>query len=78
MNSWLLSGFSGRDLVAVMVKYLEHGMKRHVVICSAYLPYDSEDHPPTKELQELIRYCEGEHFYLIVVCDSQHTLYGVE
>jgi hypothetical protein len=59
MTSWLLPGFSGRDLVAVLVKYLEHGTDRRVVICSAYLPYDSKDPPPTNELEELIRYCEG-------------------
>jgi hypothetical protein len=35
MTSWLLAGFSGRDLVAVLVKYLENGLERRVVICSA-------------------------------------------
>jgi hypothetical protein len=54
MTSWLLPGFSSRDLVSVLVKYLEHGMDRQVVICSAYLPYDSENPPPAKELEELI------------------------
>jgi hypothetical protein len=29
--------------VAVLVRYLELGMERRVVICSAYLPYDSDD-----------------------------------
>jgi hypothetical protein len=78
MTSWLLPAFSGRDLVAVLVKYLEHGTERQVVICSAYLPYDSEDPPPTKELEELIRYCDGEHLYLIIGCDSNthHTAWG--
>jgi hypothetical protein len=37
----VLPELSGRDLVAVLVKYLEHGTERRVVICSAYLPYDS-------------------------------------
>jgi hypothetical protein len=35
MTSWLLARFSGRDLVAVLVKYLENGLERRVVICSA-------------------------------------------
>jgi hypothetical protein len=40
--------------VAVLVKYLEGDTERWVVICSAYLLYDSEDPPPTKELEELV------------------------
>jgi hypothetical protein len=51
MTSWLLPGFSCRDLVAVLFKYLEDETERRVVICSAHLPYDSKDHPPTKELE---------------------------
>jgi hypothetical protein len=49
-----------------------------VVICSAYLPYDSEDPPPSKELEELVHYCEEELLHLIVRCDSNahHTAWG--
>jgi hypothetical protein len=54
MDSWMLPGFSGRDLVAVLVKYFEDGIERQLVVCSAYLPYDSEDPPPTKESEELM------------------------
>jgi hypothetical protein len=73
----MLPRLSGRDLVAVLVRYLEDGTKRRVVICSAYLPYDSEDSPPSKELEELVRYCE-EHLHLIVGCDSNahHAAWG--
>jgi hypothetical protein len=78
MTSWLLTGFSSRDLVAVLVKYLENGMERRVVICSAYLPYDAEDPPPTGELRDLIQYCDEEHLHLIVGCDSNahHAAWG--
>jgi hypothetical protein len=62
----MLPGFSCRDLVAVLVKYIEDGAERLVVVCSAYLPYDSEDPPPTKEFKELMRYCENENLYLIM------------
>jgi hypothetical protein len=65
----MLLGLSGRDLVAVMVRYLEDGTKRRVVVCSAYLPYDSKDPPPYKELEVPVRYCE-EHLHIIVGCDS--------
>jgi hypothetical protein len=74
----MLPGLSGRDLVAVMVRYLEDGTERRVVVCSAYQPYDSEDPPPSKELEELVRYCEEEHLHLIVGCDSNahHAAWG--
>jgi hypothetical protein len=75
MTSWLLTGFSSRDLVAVLVKYLENEMERWAVICSAYLPYDSEDPPPTKEMEELISYYDGEHPHLMIGCDSTHIIW---
>jgi len=48
MNIWVLPGFSCRDLVAVLVKYNEDGAERWLIVCSAYLPYDSEDPPPSR------------------------------
>ena len=41
-----------------------------MVVCSAYLPYDSEDPLPSKELEELVRYCEKENLHLVVGCNS--------
>jgi predicted membrane protein len=38
------------------VKYNEEGVERRLVICSAYLPYDSEDPPPSKELVDVVHY----------------------
>jgi hypothetical protein len=55
----MLPGFSCRDLVAVLVKCNEEGVEQRLVVCSAYLPYDSEEPPPSKELEELVRYCEN-------------------
>jgi hypothetical protein len=73
----MLPGISGRDLVVVMVRYLVHGTERRVV-CSAYLPYDSKDPPPSKELEELVRDSEEKHLHLIVGCDSNahHAAWG--
>jgi hypothetical protein len=70
----MLPGFSCRDLVAVLVKYFEDG----VVVCSAYLPHDSQDPPPTTEFEELMRYCKEEHLCLIIGCDSyaHHSAWG--
>jgi hypothetical protein len=53
-SAWMLPGFSCRDLVAVLIKYDEEGAKGRLVICSAYLPYDSKDPPPSKEFEELV------------------------
>jgi hypothetical protein len=66
MDLWMLPGFSCRDLVAVLVKYTVDGVERCLVVCSAYLPDDSEDPPPMRELEELVRYCEKERLYLVV------------
>jgi len=51
---------------------------RRLVVCSAYLPYDSKDPMPSTELEELVHYCQMEDLYLIVGCDSNahHTACG--
>jgi hypothetical protein len=60
------------------VKYRNGGVERRLVVCSAYLPYDSEDPLPTRELEKLVRHCERQKFYLVVGCDSNmhHTALG--
>jgi hypothetical protein len=78
MDIWMLPGFSCRDVMAVLVKYNEEGVERRMVVCSAYLPYDSEDPPPSRELEELVSYCESDRIQLLVGCDSNvhHTAWG--
>jgi hypothetical protein len=78
MNIWMLPGFSTRDLVAVQIKYFEGEAEKMLVACSAYLPYDSEKLPTTREFEELVCYCEQKNLHLIVGCDSNcnHTLWG--
>jgi hypothetical protein len=73
----LLPGFSWRNLVAVLIKY-EEGAERRLVVCSAYLPYNSQDPPSSKELEELVQYCENENLYLVVGCNSNahHSVWG--
>jgi hypothetical protein len=74
----MLPGFSCKDLVAVLIKYKQRGAERRLVVCSAYLPCDSENPSPSKELEELVRYCENENLYLVVGCDSNahHSAWG--
>jgi len=57
----MLPGFSCRDLVAVLIKYNKDGAERRLVACSAYLSYDSEDPPPSKELEGLVSYYKNEN-----------------
>ena len=59
MIAWVRPVFSCRDLVAIPIKYIEDGAQRRLVVCSAYLPYDSEDPAPKREMVELVRYCEN-------------------
>jgi len=74
----MLSGFSCRDLVAVSVEQIEDGAERWLVGCSANLPHDSKDPPPSKEFEELVQYCENENLYLVIGCDfsAHHTAWG--
>jgi hypothetical protein len=78
MTTWLLPGFSCRGLVAVLINYNEDGAKRRLVVCSAYLPYDTEDPPLLKDLEELVRYCETENLHLVMGCNSNahHIVWG--
>ena len=66
----MLLGFFCRDMVAVLAKHNENGAERRMVVCSAHLPYDSEDPPMLKEFEQLVRYCESENLYLFIGCDS--------
>ena len=72
----MLPGLSCRDLVAILVMYIEDGAERWLVVCSAYLPYDSADPPQSREVEELVRYCENDD--IIVGCESNahHTAWG--
>jgi hypothetical protein len=38
-TSWMLPGFSCRELVEVLVKYFEDGAERQLTVCSNNLPY---------------------------------------
>ena len=78
LNAWVLPGFPCRDLVAILIKYIEDGAERRLVACSAYLSYDSENLPPSREMEEPVRYFDNENLRLIVGCDStaHHTAWG--
>jgi hypothetical protein len=49
-----------------------------LVVCSAYLPYNSKDPPLSKEFEDLVRYCEKENLHIVVGCDfnAHHSVWG--
>ena len=59
--------------MAVLIKYNEEGAERCLVLWSAYLPSDSEDPPPSKELEDLVCFCEKENLYLLWSATPMHT-----
>jgi len=63
---WMLAGFSSMDLVAVLLNYNEGEAERCLVVCSAYLPYASEEPPPTQQFEELLHDSEAKNFYLVI------------
>ncbi|XP_046142824.1 uncharacterized protein LOC123988083 [Osmia bicornis bicornis] len=73
-----LNEFCTTDLSAVKVKLNLGGNTSELVVCSAYLPYDSEDPPPTRELRALIDHCAVNGLHLVIGCDanSHHTVWG--
>jgi len=78
MNIWMLTRFSCRDLVAILINHNEGEAERQLFVCSACLPYDSEDPPPSREFEELVRYFEEENIYILIGCDSNshHVVWG--
>ena len=51
MNAWALPGFPCRDLVAILIMYIEVRAEKRLVVYSPYLPYDSEDPPQSREMR---------------------------
>jgi hypothetical protein len=49
-----------------------------LIVASAYLPYDSDEPPPTKEVRDVIDYCTSRKKQLIIGCDANahHILWG--
>ncbi|XP_029054595.1 uncharacterized protein LOC114881878 [Osmia bicornis bicornis] len=65
-----LAEFCTRDQAAVLVPAGAGGSGANLVVCSTYLPYDSEGPPPTRELRELVDYCKVRGLQLVIGCDA--------
>lgn len=78
LNAQLIPEFCFRDLVAIRTCLVKDGRKMNLVVCSAYLPYDSPNPPPTEELENLVNYCKDKRLPLLIGCDANahHTVWG--
>jgi splicing factor 45 len=67
-----------RDATTVRLTYTYGGGNRELLVTSAYLPYDSDEPPPTKEVRDNIDYCYSRKKQHIIGCDANthHTLWG--
>jgi hypothetical protein len=62
----------------VRITYTHGGGCKELIVASAYLPYDSDEPPPTKEVRDIIEYCRSRKKQLIMGCDANAhtTLWG--
>jgi hypothetical protein len=62
----------------VRITYIYGGGCKELILASAYLPYDSDEPPPNKEVRDMINYCHSRNKQLIIGCDANahHTLWG--
>jgi splicing factor 45 len=78
INALPLLEFCSRDATTVRIIYTYEEGNRELVVSSAYLPYDSDELPTSKEAKDIIHYCYSRKKQLIIGCDANahHTLWG--
>jgi hypothetical protein len=69
--------FCSRNATMVTITYTYGGSCEELTVASAYLPYGSDEPPPTK-LRDITDYCHSMKKQLIIACDasSHHILWG--
>jgi hypothetical protein len=78
VHAFPLSELCSRDVTMVRVTYIRGGSKRELIVTSAYLPYNSDEPPPSKGLREVTDYCSRNKLQVIVGCDANayHIVWG--
>ncbi|PNF28303.1 hypothetical protein B7P43_G05453 [Cryptotermes secundus] len=78
VNALPLLELYSRDTSAVRITYLYRGGSKELFVASVYLPYDSDEPPPTKEMRAIIDYRFSRKKQLIIECDdnAHHNLWG--
>jgi hypothetical protein len=69
INVFPLLEFFSRDVATVMT-YSSEENNRELIVTSAYLSYDSDKPPPSKELEKVIDHCSSNRKLLIIRCDA--------
>jgi hypothetical protein len=62
----------------VRITYTYRGGCEELIVASTYLPYDSDEPPPSKEMRDIMDYCQSRKKQLIVGCDANahHIFWG--
>jgi hypothetical protein len=62
----------------VRITYTYRGGSEELIVASAYLPYDSDEPPPTKKMRDIIDHCQSRKKQFIIGCDANahHILWG--
>jgi hypothetical protein len=68
-----------RDAITAKITYTYREGCEELIVASAYLPCDSDEPPPTKEMRDMIDYCQSRRKQLIIGCDvNAHHIFGGE
>jgi exonuclease III len=76
INASPLLEFCSRDTTTVRVTYASDGGYEELIVTSSYLPYDSDEPPPSKEVRDIVEHWQDRKKQLIIGCDanSHHIL----
>lgn len=74
----VLARFCSRDCVAVEIQFKREGKDTKFIAVSCYLPYDSPEAPPTKELKEIVDFAQKKNTPIVIGMDanSHHLVWG--
>ncbi|PNF39986.1 hypothetical protein B7P43_G15921 [Cryptotermes secundus] len=78
VNPLPLLEIASTDTTAVRITHPYREGIKELVVASVYLPYDSDEPPPTKELRDIKDYCFSRKKQRIIGCDANvhHILWG--
>jgi len=66
----LLTEFRNGDLTAILLNIKRHdGGNLDLVVGSVYMPYDSAEPPPQKEMKQLAAFVRERRLELLLGCD---------
>ena len=78
IKAFPLLELSYRDITTLRLPFIRGGSIREITVTSAYLPYDSGESSPSRELWDVITHCCRNNLKLNVGCDARahHTIWG--